>query len=119
MMVFIEDGLLDKHIRHSRRVYAERHHILAEALTGPLAGYLAAHIPDAGLHIAGTLRGGLREDEVLQAADLRGILTYGLSDWFYSSPAKPGLLIGFGAVSTADLPTALRTMELVLGDHRP
>ena len=37
MAGFINDGLLDKHIRRSRRVYAVRHHILTEALFGPLA----------------------------------------------------------------------------------
>jgi GntR family transcriptional regulator/MocR family aminotransferase len=34
---FIDDGLLDKHIRRSRRVYTERHHMLTQALSGPLA----------------------------------------------------------------------------------
>src|SRR5208283_5281218 len=65
---FINDGLLDKHIRRCRRVYAERHHILTEALSGSLAGHLKARTPNAGLHVAAFLREGLCEKEVLQAA---------------------------------------------------
>jgi len=111
---FIEDGLLDKHIRRSRRVYAERHHILTEALRGPLAGHLTARPPNAGLHVAAVLREGLGENAVLQAAARHGIVTSGLHDCFYASPAPPGLLIGFGAVSTTGLPVALRILGRLL-----
>ena len=111
---FIEDGLLDKHIRRSKRGYAERYHLLAEALAGPLAGHLTARAPNAGLHVAALLREGLSEDEVLQDAAGAGIAMSGLRDCFGAGPAQPGLLIGFGAVSAADLPAALRMLDYVL-----
>jgi GntR family transcriptional regulator/MocR family aminotransferase len=118
---FIDDGLLDKHIRRSRRVYTERHHILTEALSGPLAEHLTARTPHAGLHVAAVLRQGLGETEVLQAAARHGIVVSGLHDCFRGGPAQPGLLIGFGAVSTASLPAALRMLGRVLasGAARP
>jgi GntR family transcriptional regulator/MocR family aminotransferase len=111
---FINEGLLDKHIRRSRRVYAERHHILTEALSGPLARHLTARSPHAGLHVAAVLREGLDEKEVLQAAARHGLVTSGLHDCFHATPAQPGLLIGFGAVSTTGLPVALRTLGRIL-----
>ncbi|MGH3187742.1 MAG: hypothetical protein ACRDPY_16080 [Streptosporangiaceae bacterium] len=110
----IEDGLLDKHIRRSRRGYAERYHILAEALAGPLADHLTARAPNAGLHVAAVLREGLSEDEVLQDAAGASIAVSGLRDCFHAGPAQPGLLIGFGAVSAADLPAALRMLDYIL-----
>jgi GntR family transcriptional regulator/MocR family aminotransferase len=116
---FIDDGLLDKHIRRSRRVYAERHHILTEALSGSLADHLIAHVSNAGLHVAAVLREGLREDEVLHAAAGHGIAISGLSDCFHTSPARSGLLIGFGPVSTTDLPAALRTLGRILASQTP
>jgi GntR family transcriptional regulator/MocR family aminotransferase len=114
---FIDDGLLDKHIRRNRRVYAERHHILTEALSGSLAEHLTPRAAHAGLHIAAVLRRGLRENEVLQAAAGHGIVVSGLSDCFHTAPAQPGLLIGFGAVSTTGLPTALRMLDRVLASQ--
>jgi GntR family transcriptional regulator / MocR family aminotransferase len=111
---FINDGLLDKHIRRSRRVYAERYHILTEALSGPLADHLTARTPNAGLHIAAFLRRGLSENEVLHTAARSGIVMAGLHDCFQASPAQPGLLIGFGPVSTTGLPTALGTLGRIL-----
>ena len=116
---FIDDGLLDKHIRRSRRVYAERHHILTEALSGSLAGHLTAHASNAGLHVAAVLREGLREKEVLHAAARHGIATSGLPDCFHTGPARSGLLIGFGAVSTTGLPTALRMLDRTLASQSP
>jgi GntR family transcriptional regulator / MocR family aminotransferase len=112
---FINDGLLDKHIRRSRRVYAERYHILTEALSGPLAGHLTAQASNAGLHVAAVLREGLCERQALQAAARHGIVVSGLHDCFHTGPAQSGLLIGFGAVSTTGLPVALRTLGRILG----
>jgi GntR family transcriptional regulator / MocR family aminotransferase len=111
---FIDDGLLDKHIRRSRRVYAERHHILTEALSGPLAGHLKARTPNAGLHVAALLREGLCEKEVLRAAARHGIVTSGLRECFHTGPAQSGLLIGFGTVSSTGLQAALRTLGRIL-----
>ena len=116
---FINDGLLDKHIRRSRRVYAERHHILTEALSGSLAEHLTARASNAGLHVAAVLRGGLCEKEVLQAAAGHGIVISGLRDCFYTCPAQSGLLIGFGAASTTDLRAALRTLGRTLASQTP
>ncbi len=116
---FIDDGLLDKHIRRSRRVYAERHHIVTEALAGPLAGDLTACASNAGLHVAAVLREGLGEREVLRAAARRGIAISGLRDCFHIGPAQSGLLIGFGAVSSTGLPTALRMLDRTLASHSP
>lgn len=111
---FIDEGLLDKHLRRSRRVYAERHSILIEALSGPLASYLTAHAPNAGLHITAVLPEGVCEDSVLESAAANGIATVGLRSHFHASPPQPGLLLGFGCANTADLPTATRVLKNLL-----
>ena len=110
MAGFINDGLLDKHIRRGRRVYAERHALLTQALSGPLAIHLTALTTNAGLHIATLLRKELCEDEVIQAAAEHGIGMMGLQHLFHASSPRQGLLLGFGAVRTTDLPAALRAL---------
>ena len=84
---FIEDGLLDKHIRRSRRVYADRYHILTEALSGSLADHLTVRTPNAGLHVAAMLREGLCEKEVLRVAARHGVAISGLRDCFHTGPS--------------------------------
>ena len=51
---------------------------------------------------------------MLQAAARHGIITAGLHHCFRTGPAQSGLLIGFGAVSTAGLPVAPRTLGRIL-----
>jgi GntR family transcriptional regulator/MocR family aminotransferase len=114
---FIEDGLLDKHLRRCRRIYAERHDLLAEALSGPLAGYVTTGTAHAGLHITAFLRPGLDEDAVRSSALRQGIGTMGLQHTYRSSPPQPGLLLGFAAISTTSLPAAVRALEQVLAAH--
>jgi GntR family transcriptional regulator/MocR family aminotransferase len=111
---FINDGLLDQHVRRNRRVYAERHHILTQALSGPLSDHLTARAAHAGLHIAAVLQAGHDENQVLHAAARHGIVTSGLRDCYHTVPAQSGLLIGFGAVSTTGLSVALRTLGRIL-----
>jgi GntR family transcriptional regulator/MocR family aminotransferase len=95
-----------------------RHWVAAmNRVSGLLADHLAAHASNAGLHIAALLRGGLCEKDVLQAAARHGIATSGLHHCFRTAPPQPGLLIGFGAVSTAGLPTALRTLGGILASQ--
>jgi GntR family transcriptional regulator / MocR family aminotransferase len=114
LATFIDDGLLDKHIRRNRRSYAERHQILAEALSGPLAEHLTVRAANAGLHITAELRGERREAEVLRAAARAGLVTTGLSDCFHTRQPRPGLLLGFGAVSTTALPPAIDLLGRIL-----
>jgi GntR family transcriptional regulator/MocR family aminotransferase len=81
---------------------------------------MTARTPHAGLHIATLLRNGLGEDEVMQAAAELGIGMMGLHHFFHASPPQQGLLIGFGAISTTDLPEALRILGgLAAWERRP
>jgi GntR family transcriptional regulator/MocR family aminotransferase len=111
---FIEDGLLDKHIRRSRRVYNERRQLIDAALAGPLAADLTSQAASAGLHVAAVLREGVSEASVLAAAASHGIATTGLSWHYESNPGQQGLVMGFGAIPTADLPDALRALASAL-----
>jgi GntR family transcriptional regulator/MocR family aminotransferase len=116
---FIEDGLLDRHIRRSRRVYTERYEIFTQHLEGPLGRHLTARTPNAGLHITTMLRPGLDEEPVLRAGAARGLGTAGLRQFYRAAPPRDGLLLGFGAVTTGDLPAALQTLAAVLDEQRP
>ena len=115
---FIEDGLLDRHIRRSRRVYAGRYEIFTRQLEGRLARHLTTRTLNAGLHITTMLRPGLDEEAVLRAAAARGLGSAGLRQFYRAAPPRDGLLLGFGAVTTADLPAALRTLAGVLDEQR-
>lgn len=113
---FIEDGLLDQHIRRSGRVYAERHHL---ACRGSVRA--AGRPPDSPHRQRGTTHrrpfcvAGSREDAILHAAD-HGIGMLGLQQSFHASPPQQDLLLGFSAITT-DLPAALRTLGRIVASN--
>ncbi len=115
---FIEDGLLDRHLRRSRRVYTDRYEIVTQQLGGRLGRHLTAWTPNAGLHITTMLRPGLEEEPLLRAAAARGLGPAGLRQFYRAAPPRDGLLLGFGAVPTGDLPAALDTLAAVLDEQR-
>lgn len=115
---FIDDGLLDKHLRRTGRIYSHRHQLLQSALAGPLSPHLAPLASSVGLHITALLRDGRAEDEVRAMAAEHGIATTGLSPYYRAGPARPGLVIGFGAADAPTLAAATHQLRRVL-DAQP
>jgi GntR family transcriptional regulator/MocR family aminotransferase len=115
----LEDGTIDRHLRRAGRIYTQRYQILRAALAGPLSPWLCALPAQAGLHLTALLPGPGDEEKVQAAAAARGIATTGLSQYFHARPARPGLVIGFGAIDAAALPAALAelgdALDAVLG----
>jgi GntR family transcriptional regulator/MocR family aminotransferase len=69
----------------------------------------------ACLHLTALLPAQCDEEKVQAAAAARGIATTGLSQYFHARPARPGLVIGFGAIAAAALPAALNELGDALG----
>jgi GntR family transcriptional regulator/MocR family aminotransferase len=116
----LEDGTVDRHLRRAGRIYSQRYQIVRAALAGPLSPWLTALPAQAGLHLTALLRGPCfkdqrDEDQVRAAAAARGIATTGLSQYFHTRPAQPGLVIGFGAIEVAGLPGALEGLRNSFG----
>ncbi len=103
---FIVNGALDRHLRRARRVYRERHQLVTSFLRRETVMAHAAAFPaHAGLHVSATLS-DVDERRVIEEAGRRGVRVDGLRRT-YAGPGRDGLMIGFGAVSTGDLPAAL------------
>jgi GntR family transcriptional regulator / MocR family aminotransferase len=116
----LEDGTLDRHLRRAGRIYTQRYQVVRAALAGPLSPWLSALPAQAGLHLTALLPARCDEEKVRAAAAARGIAITGLSQYFHARPARPGLVIGFGAIDAAGLPAALHelgdALRSVLGD---
>lgn len=110
---FIDEGLLARHIRKMRREYEARHERVAEGLARHLGDWLQPLPSMAGLHLSATFaRGGVkREREVLHRARAAGIGLEGLSHYYADTPARPGLVLGYGAAQTARIDEGLRRLR--------
>ncbi|GAA2342606.1 PLP-dependent aminotransferase family protein [Dactylosporangium salmoneum] len=109
LAAFIDEGLLQRHLRSVGRVYAARHDLLVRAARGPLAPWYTLVPSSAGLHAALRCTAPVDVDGVVRRLRAADVALEPLTR-FYAEPRRvpdQGLAIGFGAIATADLPEAL------------
>ena len=111
----VTTGDLDRHLRRARKVYAQRHALVAEWVARmSAAGHLTPCATDhAGLHVAVRLH-RIMETELATRLEPHGIRLGGYRDTWAQSPGHEGAIIGFGNTGDADLLTALAHVEQVL-----
>jgi GntR family transcriptional regulator / MocR family aminotransferase len=106
---FMDDGLLGRHIRRMRRIYARRHERLLEILERDFRDVLEPVPGHGGLHIAAFLRNGAAHDDTKLAERAAGeeVAVFPLTYHFRTHLPRPGLLFGYGAIRTVDIEAGL------------
>lgn len=112
---FIDEGLLARHIRRSRREYQARHERVAGLLGTLFAGRLEVVPSAAGLHLSATLPEGTDDASVVREALSEGVGLFALSEFAVDGPAVPGLVFGYGAVTLPEIGEGLRRLRRVVG----
>ena len=103
---FVEGGHLDRHLRRARRVYGTRHRAIVAALT-TLAGVEGTPLPShAGLHVT-VLAEAASDDRLFERASRRGLRLSSLGTTYQFSEPRAGIVLGFGAIATADVRDAI------------
>lgn len=109
----IDGGLLARHLRRMRRVYAARHATVLRALESTFAGWLEPLPSVTGLHVAARLRaGGLAfEREIAERAHRDGVAFDRLSSYCAGDARQAGVVLGYGAIDEARLDEGLRRLR--------
>jgi GntR family transcriptional regulator / MocR family aminotransferase len=110
---FIEDGGFARHVRRMGNVYRTRHDMLVDALSHELADHLEAIPSAAGLHVAAVARTASADQigAVARHASDAGVAVQELSRFAVDAPGRPGLVLGYGAIPTAQMAEALRRLR--------
>lgn len=116
LLRFIVDGHLDRYLRRTRKIYSERHRIVIEFVQEAVeSGLILAPDPSyAGLHVTALLAARSDEATVRQAARADGIALGNFAQCWQRPDAPAGLIIGFGATPTSELPDALAALRRLL-----
>jgi len=106
---FIDQGLFARHLRRMRAVYQQRHQLIVEALDDRFADQLKPVPSAAGLHVAATTPNLTHEElqAVLGRASAAGVALQPLSMFDVGPPGQPGVVLGYGAIATADIAEGL------------
>ncbi|GII92932.1 MocR-like pyridoxine biosynthesis transcription factor PdxR [Sinosporangium siamense] len=107
----LERGDLERHLRRMRLEYARRRAVVVDALRGlcPLRG------ETAGLHVVAELPAPA-VPHVVEAAHERGVLLEALPRYHQGPAHAHGLVIGYGAASSADLRRAMSVVATLIAD---
>jgi len=112
--VFIEHGYFDRHLRRSRKIYAERHHAIRAALSSLSRSRLTVLPSQAGLHMTVLIPDAPDDDELIARAVRHGLGLSSLRLTYQHSEPKAGIVLGFGALSTSDIPRAISLLDQCL-----
>lgn len=109
MARFMDEGRFARHIRRVNRIYRERHEKVVGILRRDFEEYLELVPSAAGLHVTACARTlsaeGIRSIAV--AASEAGVEVQRLSTFRVGDAVRPGLVLGYGAISTEDIAEGL------------
>jgi GntR family transcriptional regulator/MocR family aminotransferase len=115
---FMEGGHMYRHLRRMRKLYAERQEVLVNAVREEMRDLIELKPTDAGMHLIGWLRGGLKARNVSAAAAAVGIDVNPLSTYCLDPCEREGILLGYTGVrppilwrSARELAVAIRNMR--------
>jgi GntR family transcriptional regulator/MocR family aminotransferase len=110
---FIDQGAFARHLRKVRRVYTERHELVTRILSTDFADHLEVMPAVAGLHVAALARSASVDqisDVAVRASEL-GVQVQRLAKFAFDGPPRPGLLFGYGAISTSRIHEGLSLLR--------
>jgi GntR family transcriptional regulator/MocR family aminotransferase len=112
---FIAEGHMARHVRRMRRVYADRHGRLLNAIDTHLADRLQPLPALAGLHLCAAVRPPESAERWAEAAARRGVRIEPLSRHAFSAKACNGLILGFGLIDAASIEAAVIALKRASG----
>jgi len=119
LALMIDEGEFARHIRRVRSVYQERHAMIRERLLSDFADAFTPVPSVAGLHIAATARHLLpgQIDALRRYAQQQGVEIHSLSEFAAEALPHSGIVLGYGAIATADIDDGLSELRQCLDSH--
>jgi GntR family transcriptional regulator/MocR family aminotransferase len=116
---FIDDGLLARHIRRAARHYAARRAAI-ESWLATQPDLLEPLPASAGLHVTALIRPRQGVDvevdveEAVRRASAAGVLVRSVEPFHVDTPARPGVMLGYGAIPEQRIPAGLAILAAAL-----
>ena len=111
---FINEGHFSRHIRRMRLAYAERRETLVDSIRKEFGSLLQLRGAQAGLHLTVTLPKGYRDRAIAARAARQNLWLWPLSPAYLGASPRQGFVLGFGGVTPAEIPDAVRRLREVV-----
>ena len=113
---FIAQEHFARHVRRMRAVYTERQAALVEAITHELDGLLSVQAAEIGMHLVGMLRDDINDVTVFEHCAHYNIVVPPLTVYSIEPPRKHGLLLGYTALSVAEIRQGVQQLSSAFDD---
>ena len=115
---FLKEGHFARHLRRMRAAYLARRDAMITAIREHAHDVLTVENGDAGLHLVAFLPQGADDTEVARRAAQHGLFPTPLSSCYATTPARQGLILGFGGSEPEVIEASIRTLaEVIRGPH--
>ena len=111
---FITEGLMVRHLKRMRRIYAGRLQLFHELCASRFAERLTLLSGDAGIQIAGLLQDGYDDRLVTKAALDLGLNLLPLSKHYRHGPPRHGLILGYAACDKSETQHGIERLDQAL-----
>jgi GntR family transcriptional regulator / MocR family aminotransferase len=111
---YMREGYFEAHIRRIRVAYAERRAVLMGEIERQLPSWVTLQPSDQGMHLVLWLPPDMDDIAVTQQAYKAGLVVRPVSPMYGASPARVGLMLGFGGFSAEQLRTGVARLKKVL-----
>lgn len=118
LALFIEEGHYARHLAAMRRLYRKRQQHLRETLVEELTYPFELSGGEGGLHLTMAVE-GVDDETVVQQARRFHLAPGALSRFYLNEQtAKSGFILGYGNTSASHYPSAIRTLNRLIGQYR-
>src|SRR5260370_15910227 len=114
---FIREGHFARHIRRMRMLYMERRRSLVNAIQIQMGDTIEGIGAAAGIHLVALLPPGTDDVAGSAKATQLGISAIPLSVCYLKSPARGGLILGYGGANAHQIHDGICKLTLRLSDH--
>ena len=117
MTDFMREGHFARHIRRMRVLYRQRRIALVEAIHEYMSEELEVIGAEAGMHLVALLPPGVNDVAISRSAAQMGISAMPLSSCYAKSPARGGLILGYGGTDARQIQAGLRKLKTAVKMH--
>src|SRR5690242_7835179 len=115
---FMGDGGFERHLRRAAQTLRARRTAMLNGLARHAAGIVEVVDSNAGMHLTAWLVGMSHADceRLIEHARTRGLGLYAIAPYCLKTPPRPGLVLGYAGLPTADIEAAMRLFGKCLAE---
>ncbi len=114
---FINEGLMTRHLKRMRRIYAARRRQFYELCESNLSGRLRLLPGDAGIQVVGLLNEGVDDNAVAATAEELGVNVSPLSKYYRHGQPTHGLVLGYAACDETQMRHGIQRLGKAIAAH--